>query len=90
MKISVVYAKPERQLWLECEVKDGATVKEGIEASGILARSPDIDLNTQKVGVFGKAIKLDAPLEEGMRIEIYRQVTIDPKSVPRRKKASAE
>ncbi|MCA1956718.1 RnfH family protein [Zymomonas sp.] len=86
MKISVAYAKPERQWWLECEVKDGATIEDGINASGILKRCPEIDLEKQKVGIFGKVAKLDAPLEEGMRIEIYRPLLVDPKTVPKKKK----
>lgn len=86
MKISVVYAKPERQLWLECEVKEGATIEDGIKASGILKRCPDIDLEKQKVGIFGRVTKLDTPLTEGMRIEIYRPLIVDPKTVPKKKK----
>jgi putative ubiquitin-RnfH superfamily antitoxin RatB of RatAB toxin-antitoxin module len=37
------------------------------------------------VGVFGKLAKLDAPLKPGDRIEIYRSITADPATVPRRR-----
>jgi len=43
-----------------------------------------IDLETQKVGVFGRLVKLDAPLRPGDRVEIYRPITCDPQTVPRR------
>ena len=46
---------------------------------------PHIDLATQKVGIiFGKIAKLDTALRLGDRIEIYRPITCDPQTVPRR------
>lgn len=86
MKVSVVYAKPERQAWLHLDVPEGTSVRAAIERSGILKQFPEIDLATQKVGVFGKAVELDAVAEEGARIEIYRPITCDPKTVKRRAK----
>jgi putative ubiquitin-RnfH superfamily antitoxin RatB of RatAB toxin-antitoxin module len=55
-----------------------------IEHSGLLQQFPDIDLNKQKVGVFGKLARLDTPVEEGARVEIYREITADPELVERR------
>ena len=46
---------------------------------------PEIDLSQQKVGIFGKLAKLDAEVKDGDRVEIYRQITADPKQVKRRK-----
>jgi putative ubiquitin-RnfH superfamily antitoxin RatB of RatAB toxin-antitoxin module len=86
MKVGVVYAVPTRQSWLTIDVAEGTTVKQAIEKSGILHQFPEIDLETQKVGVFGKATALDAVVEEGARIEIYRPITADPKTVKRRGK----
>lgn len=74
MKIGVVYAGPE-PVALQCQLDEGATVRQAINASGILKRCPDIDLARQKVGVFGKFVKLDAALREGDRVEIYRKIT---------------
>lgn len=84
MKVGVVYALPEKQTLLSLDVPEGTTVKQAIEKSGILARYPSIDLAAQKVGVFGKLAALDAVLEDGARIEIYRPITADPKTVQRR------
>ncbi|MBF0167896.1 MAG: RnfH family protein [Alphaproteobacteria bacterium] len=90
MKVGVAYATPARQLWLNVDVPEGATIKDAIEKSGILKQFPEIDLASQKVGVFGKASTLEAVLEEGARVEIYRPMTADPKTVPRRAKAGEE
>lgn len=90
MKVGVVYATPAKQLWLNLDVPEGSTVKDAIEKSGILKQFPEIDLATQKVGVYGKATTLDAVVEEGTRVEIYRPMTADPKTVKRRAKPSEE
>jgi hypothetical protein len=44
-----------------------------------LQRYPQIDLGTQKVGVFGKLKPLDAVLADHDRVEIYRPLLVDPK-----------
>jgi putative ubiquitin-RnfH superfamily antitoxin RatB of RatAB toxin-antitoxin module len=51
---------------------------------------PAIDLETQKVGVFGRLVKLDATLKPGGRAEIYRAITCDPQTVPRRDGAGGD
>lgn len=85
MVIGVAYATLAKQLWLRIELPPGATVADAIEVSGILKEFTDIDLETQKVGIFGKPVKLDQPLKSGDRVEIYRPITADPKTVKRRK-----
>lgn len=78
MKVSVTYALPERQTWLEVEVPEQATVRDAIDASGIARAFPTLNLATQKVGIFGKTVALEARLEPGQRVEIYRPITADP------------
>ena len=84
MKVGVVYATPARQSWLTVDVPEGTTVGQAIERSGILTQYPSIDLAAQKVGIFGKVTALETVVEEGARIEIYRPMTADPKTVKRR------
>lgn len=84
MQIGVAYSEPGQQLWLNIEVPDDATVRDAIERSGVLKQFPHIDLDSQKVGVFGRLVKLDAALKPGDRIEIYRAIIADPATVPRR------
>lgn len=86
MKVGVAYASPRRQVWLNVDLPDGATVKDAIERSGVLRQFPEIDLEQQKVGVFSKLVSLDAALEDGDRVEIYRPIICDPKTVRRRAK----
>ncbi|WP_305074349.1 RnfH family protein [Propionivibrio sp.] len=84
MQIGVAYSEPAQQIWLTIDVPDGATVGDAIERSGILRMFPHIDLSTQKVGIFGKIVKAEAALRPGDRVEIYRPITCDPQTVPRR------
>ncbi len=84
MQIGVAYSEPSQQMWLNIEVPEGTTVLEAIEKSGILRMFPHIDLAAQKIGVYGKLVKPDAALRAGDRIEIYRAITCDPQTVPRR------
>ena len=84
MQISVAYALPEKQIWLELSVPDDSTVMDAITQSKILSLFPELNLENQKVGIFGKFCKLETKLKEGDRVEIYRPITADPLTVPRR------
>jgi putative ubiquitin-RnfH superfamily antitoxin RatB of RatAB toxin-antitoxin module len=84
MQVGVAYSEAGQQIWLTIEVPDESTVRQAIDRSGILRSFPTIDLQTQKVGVFGRLVKLDTALQPGDRVEIYRPITCDPQTVPRR------
>ena len=84
MNVGVAYADKFKKVWLKLEVPDGSTVREAIERSGLLAQFPEIDLDSQRVGIFGKLTRLTAKVAEGDRVEIYREITADPETVERR------
>lgn len=87
--VEVSYALPHMQEILKVGVAAGATVRDAIEASGILLKHPEIELDGQnKVGVFAKLTRLDTPLRDRDRVEIYRPLIADPKAV--RKKRAEE
>jgi putative ubiquitin-RnfH superfamily antitoxin RatB of RatAB toxin-antitoxin module len=88
MKYEVAYGKTEEQVLLVVESSQSLTVQQAIEQSEILQRFPEIDLKVNKIGIFGKAAKLDTVLTEGDRVEIYRPLIADPKEA--RKKRAAE
>ncbi len=88
LSIEVIYPLPSRQEVLRVHVPPGASVRDAIEASGVLEKYPEIDLAKNKVGIFAKLVKLDGPLRDQDRIEIYRPLIADPKAV--RKQRAAE
>ena len=83
--VEVAYALPQRQSLRALRMPAGATVAAAIESSGILARFPGIDLASVKVGIFGRPCALDTLLRDGYRVEIYRQLSADPKQVRRQR-----
>jgi putative ubiquitin-RnfH superfamily antitoxin RatB of RatAB toxin-antitoxin module len=86
--VEVAYAKPEEQVIIPIDVPKGTTLQQAIELSRIRERFPEIDLGTNKVGIFGKLSKLSAVLRSEDRVEIYRSLIADPKEV--RKQRAAE
>ena len=84
MQVAVAYADIAQQVWLRIEVPEDATLEQAIIQSGLLRQFPEIDLTERQVGIFGKLAKLDASLKPGDRVEIYRAITADPATVPRR------
>jgi putative ubiquitin-RnfH superfamily antitoxin RatB of RatAB toxin-antitoxin module len=77
--VEVAYALPEEQVIMSLEVASDCNVEEAVKRSGILEVYPDINLGTDKVGIFGKMCKLNASLRNKDRIEIYRNLIADPK-----------
>ncbi|NEX20770.1 RnfH family protein [Thiorhodococcus mannitoliphagus] len=84
MHVGVAYADKFKQTWLKLDVPEGSTIRDAIERSGLLDQFPEVDLNVNKVGIFGKLSKLDTKLADGNRVEIYRPITADPETVERR------
>lgn len=89
LRVSVAFAYPDRQVLLSTDLTEGATLRDAIERSGIREKVPEIDLDTMRVGVFGKLRDLDDTVRSGDRVEIYRALKADPKEA-RRARAQAE
>jgi len=81
LTVEVAYALPNQQLIIPVQVSHETTAEQAIKVSGILAKFPEIDLNQNQIGIFGKLIKLDTTLRNLDRIEIYRPLIADPKEV---------
>ncbi|AXF75126.1 RnfH family protein [Erwinia tracheiphila] len=83
--VEVAYALPEKQYLLAVNVAEGSTIKQAIEKSGILTLRADIDLSSNKIGVFSRPVKLHNEVHSGDRIEIYRPLLADPKDLRRQR-----
>lgn len=80
MRVEVVYGLPERQVLVELHVPDDCTVEQAVQQSNLMKQFPEIDLSSNKMGVFSKPVKRDTRLRPGDRVEIYRPLLIDPKA----------
>ena len=90
MIVEVAYALAEKQSLISLEVKEGSTLKEAIDASGILKQYKQIDLSKDRVGIFSKFATLDTVLREKDRVEIYRPLEADPKKVRKERAAQSK
>lgn len=90
MIVEVAYALADKQSLISLDVEEGSTLKEAIEASGILDEYRDIDLLTNRVGIFSKFATLDTVLREKDRVEIYRSLIADPKKVRKERAAQGK
>jgi putative ubiquitin-RnfH superfamily antitoxin RatB of RatAB toxin-antitoxin module len=90
VQVTVSYATPGEEFIHPMRVAPGTTIGQAVEASGVLARFPEINLVTQPVGIYGKKKTLETVLRERDRIEIYRPLVADPKDSRRRRAAKKE
>ncbi len=93
IKVEVAYALPEKQRIEKLSVAKGTTALEAVKQANMgrfFDSSPD--LMTAKIGVFGQLVQATYELSEGERVEIYRELLVDPKAVRRARaeKAKAE
>ncbi|MEM9784436.1 MAG: RnfH family protein [Pseudomonadota bacterium] len=84
MNVGIAFARPMVQVWRNIDVPDDATVRDVIERSGLLDEFPEIDLQLNKVGIFGSVAKLDKQVKEGDRVEIYRAIHPDAELLEKR------
>ncbi|WP_286265914.1 RnfH family protein [Thalassotalea atypica] len=88
--IELVYGLPHKQELMSLSVDDGFTIEQAIKVSGMLELFPEIDLESNKVGIWNRAAKLSDILRDMDRIEIYRPLIADPKEVRKRRAEKAK
>jgi uncharacterized protein len=85
IRVEVVYALPAAHDAVSVALPASASLRDALEASGVLGRHPEIDLERGSFGVFGKRRPLDSTLSNGDRVEVYRSLAVDPKERRRRR-----
>jgi len=89
LRIEVAHARPGKQVLLTLTVKPGTSLLDAIEQSGIRDEFPDIRIEPDKLGIFGRRVGPDYELKNGDRIEIYRPLIADPKEIRRERARQA-
>lgn len=79
IKVEVAYADVDKQVIYSVDAEESCTIEQAVKSSPLLLEFPHIDLKKNKVGVFGVQKKLDDVLRDGDRVEVYRDLLIDPK-----------
>lgn len=83
-QIEVIYAMPSRQFVQRVEIKEDDTFQSIIEKSKLLEVFPELELEKLNIGSYGKSKKLNDPISKYDRVEIYREVTADPRKAIKR------
>lgn len=84
ISVTVVYSSTARNVQeVKLHIAPHSTVLNAVEISGLLQLFPEINLQTAAVGVWGRRAALNQSLRENDRVEIYRQLKIDPKAARR-------
>lgn len=86
IQVEVVYALSDRQEKRIVELPTGSTVGQAIDESGIVECIPGGAIDPGRLGIFSRKVAPGDVLAHGDRVEIYRQLTLDPKEA-RRKRA---
>ena len=87
--VTLLYAPGPRQ-WLEFQLNlpAGASARQALLASGVLAQAPEIELAARPgragdgrhaLSIWGRRAAPDTVLREGDRLEITRALQVDPK-----------
>jgi putative ubiquitin-RnfH superfamily antitoxin RatB of RatAB toxin-antitoxin module len=85
VKISVIYALPDRQIIRELDLDAGATVAVALARSGLTDEFPEIEAQALQVGIFGQIRPPETSLRSGDRVEIYRPLLAEPKEARRKR-----
>jgi len=83
ISVEVAYALPDKQVIIPLQVPAGTSVYDAAVRSGITDQFPQIELDSDPMGIFGKIVRKpkEQALQAGERVEIYRPLLADPKVV---------
>ncbi|MCB1590225.1 MAG: RnfH family protein [Xanthomonadales bacterium] len=87
IQVEVVLALPTEALRVRLELVAGSRVEDAVRQSKLDAHPQAPTQLEGHVGRWGHACDLDAAVVDGDRIEIYRDLTVDP-MVARRRRAA--
>ena len=85
VRVEVAFAAPDRQVVVSLSLPAGASIRDAVEASGLLQAFPEHDLPALEKGVWGEKKPDDSELRDGDRVEIYRPLRIDAREARRRR-----
>ena len=80
LNISIIYSSAPRQVreW-KLSLQPGSTVGEALAACGIFEEFAHLHASTARLGIWGMKTQLTQLLQDADRIEIYRDLRVDPK-----------
>ena len=87
IEVELAYVSPTRQYLKAFQVKAGTQAKALMVLADLTAEFPELAEQIWEVGVFSQRVSLDYRLDTGDRLEVYRPLTVDPKSARKHRNA---
>lgn len=81
--VEVAYGERDQQALVRVLVPQGATVADAISKASLEQLFPDIEIDPNRIGIFGRRVEISQALKAGDRVEVYRPLIADPKEVRR-------
>jgi len=81
--IEIVYAQEQQAIVKALPMAPGSRLGDALAAAAGDADFSGVDLANAAVGIFGRLARKDQELKDGDRIEIYRQLVLEPKAARR-------
>ena len=80
MKVSVMYSPAARQMreWV-LDLPEGCKVAQALESCAVFSEFPQLRSSRLKLGIWGRGTSLQQRVHAHDRIEIYRELRVDPK-----------
>lgn len=88
--VFIVYSKAQHSavFYQELTINMGATIKDALDAVDFYTKYPEA--KGAPIGIYAKRVTLNYELKPYDRIEIYRELTCDPKQARKQRKDDAE
>jgi len=83
LRATVAIALADRQHVVELELPDGSRVADALAAPSVRALLDAHGLDPHAVGIWSRRCAPETVLREGDRVEVYRPLAADPKSMRR-------
>jgi hypothetical protein len=83
LRVTVAIALADRQHVVELELPDGSRVADALAASPVRALLAEHGLHPDAVGIWSRRCAPETLLRPADRIEVYRPLAADPKSMRR-------
>lgn len=83
ISIEVAAGLPWRQVVIPLDVPPGTTLAGAVALADLSSVLPELEIDEQRLGVFGKLRAPDTVLRDGDRAEVYRPLAADPKEIRR-------
>jgi|APSaa5957512535_1039671.scaffolds.fasta_scaffold408678_2 uncharacterized protein len=85
ISVEVAYAATDGQALISLHVQAGSTVMDAVRLSAIKDQFPEVDFETAAKGIFSKAVANEFVLSDLDRVEIYRELVVNPREARRQR-----